>query len=296
MVCDETGMIDLHTHSTASDGTIPPAGLVSMAVSLGLGALAITDHDTLDGVRSAIAAGIPSGLEFLTGVEISAASPPEYPCAGSFHILGYGIRLDDPDMDRELVRLQQARENRNPHIIERLNALGMDINIEEVIACSRDGQLGRPHIACVMVQKGYASSINDAFDRYIGTGKPAYVDKERVGCRRAIEIIRNAGGIAVLAHPGLLRRRPAVPFEDLIHTLKEMGLGGIEAWYPEHSAEQTARYQDAARRHELLATGGTDFHGTIKPGLAMGVAGGNFRVPCSVYESIITALSSQARR
>ncbi|GBC62722.1 ribonuclease III [Desulfonema ishimotonii] len=287
MGCRDAAGVDLHIHSTASDGTLSPGEIVNTARQLGLKAIAITDHDTLAGVRAAIDGGIPQSLRFLTGLEISAASPRRFPCHGSFHILGYAIRPDDPPLNRALVRLQEARKNRNPRIIGQLRQLGFDITLKEVAAHAGDAQIGRPHIARLMKEKGFVCSVEAAFDRYLGTGKPAYADKYRISCREAISLIRGAGGIAVLAHPGLLK--PVRPFdaEEMIAALRAMGLKGIEVFYPEHDAGQTAFYGEIARRYGLVKTGGTDFHGAIKPGLKMGSGNGDgFCVPFSVYEAI----------
>lgn len=278
--------VDLHVHSTASDGTLAPLEILRRAVALKLKAISITDHDTVAGAREVVAAGVPPQIRFLTGIEISAASPPFFPCPGSFHVLGYGIRLDDPVLDEALAVLQQARRDRNPGMISRLRDLGMDLSMTELDADAGDTQIGRPHIARLMIRKGYVKTFDEAFDRFIGAGKPAYVDKYRIGCERAIQLIRHAGGIAVLAHPGLLRLEGGLSFEKLIRGLKAMGLGGIEAYYPEHTPEQTALYRITAERFGLVMTGGTDYHGAIKPGIELGIGDGGFSVPEAIYETL----------
>ncbi len=283
--------IDLHVHSSASDGSFSPIEIIALAEELDLGAVAITDHDTVDGVRQALAGGIPDRLQFLTGLEISASRPPSFPGSGSFHLLGYGISPDDPTLNLTLEKLQTAREQRNPRIIERLNSMGMPIDLEDVTAQGDENTLlGRPHIAKALVEKGYVTSINDAFNRFLATDKPAYVDKYRVNCDNAIEIITGAGGVPVFAHPGLLDIRQPHVFEKLIRELTAMGLRGIEALYPEHSPDQTEQYLEAASRHGLLVTGGTDFHGTIKPEIQLGSGTGNFHVPYDIYEKLIATL------
>ena len=178
--------IDLHIHTTASDGTFTPSEVISQALKVKLKAIAITDHDTLAGSKEALRAGIPSPLKFLTGVEISAAPPRFYAASGSFHLLGYSIRLDDPELNQALGQLQQARINRNPAIIERLNDLGLAITLEEVQTEAGDGQPGRPHIAKLLIKKGFVKTMDEAFDRYLGNNGPAYVDKFRIECRTAI--------------------------------------------------------------------------------------------------------------
>ena len=282
--------IDLHIHSTASDGSLSPIEILNAARDLNLGAIAITDHDTIDGSKDALAAGVPSSLKFLTGVEISVAPPLSFSLSGSMHILGYAVRLDDSNLIHTLELLQSSRKNRNPQIIERLNELGIHVSLDEVLnETGENGQLGRPHIAKVMIKKGFVKSINEAFDRFLGIGKPAYVDKYRIDSSRAIEIIRGAGGLPVLAHPMLLQLEKDTALEKLILTLKEMGLKGIEVYYPEHTPEQTAYYATLADRYDLLATGGTDFHGSLKPDIKMGTGKGNLHIPYELYEKLIQA-------
>jgi predicted metal-dependent phosphoesterase TrpH len=279
--------IDLHIHSRASDGTLSPAEIIALATSLNLGAISITDHDSIAGSREALLCGIPDSLGFLTGVEISAEPPPSYPGAGSIHILGYGFRLDDPELNRSLEKLQDSRRGRNPEIIARLNKLGIAIRIEEVEREAADGQPGRPHIAKLLIQKGAAKSMDDAFDRYLGNGRPAYVDKFRIEFSQAIELINAAGGIPVLAHPCLLELERAEQLEDLLQEMMSMGLKGLEVYYPLNTPQQTRQYSDLAARHRLLMTGGTDFHGDIQPEIQLGSGKGDFHVPFGLYEKLI---------
>lgn len=285
--------IDLHIHSTASDGTLSPLEILNLAQSLNLGAISITDHDTIDGTKEALTIGIPPSLKFLTGVEISAYSPPSFSFPGSFHVLGYAINVDDSVLNQVLVTLQEARKNRNPRIIELLNRMGIELSLSEIRKEIGECQLGRPHIAKQMIKKGFVQSISEAFDKYLAKGKPAYVDKYRVDCDRAIEVILNAGGIPVLAHPVLLKIKNDDVLEKLITSLKEMGLKGIEAYYPEHTPDLIARYTEIANRHGLLITGGTDFHGSNKPGINMGSGRGNFSVPYKLYEKLTTSLETR---
>jgi hypothetical protein len=284
---DLSTCVDLHIHSSASDGTLTPPEIIQLARSLNLGAIAITDHDTLDGSRQAIAAGIPAGLGFLTGVEISTERPRFLPGKGSCHILGYRIDLENRALNQTLEELQSARKDRNPMILKRLQKIGVDLSMEEVKqAAGPNGQVGRPHFAQVMLNKGYVSTFNAAFDDYLATGKPAYVDKYRVECRRAIALICEAGGIPVLAHPALLDT-PGGRLEDsTIHSLKEMGLMGIEAYYTGHTAAQQDHYLDLAQRFGLLVTGGSDFHGEFKPRTELGRGTGDLRVPLKLYHAL----------
>jgi predicted metal-dependent phosphoesterase TrpH len=286
LASDSSAFIDLHIHSTASDGTLSASEIIGKALQLGLGAISITDHDTLAGTREALNAGIPETLGFVTGVEISTNPPSAFSLSGSMHLLGYGIRVDHPALNEELTRLQEARAHRNPEIVSRLNQLGFPLSYE-ALSASCDGQLSRPHIAREMIQKGYTSSINEAFDKYLGKGKPAYVDKYRLNWHRAIQLIRDSGGIAVLAHPCLLNLPHEGALEELIVILTSAGLGGIEVYYPEHTADQTEHFKTLALRYRLKMTGGTDFHGTLKPRIQMGGGAGDLRVPYSLYENLI---------
>jgi len=278
--------IDLHIHTTASDGTSTPEQILTLAHEFKLGAISITDHDTLDGVKEALRLGIPPSFQFLSGVEISATPPPPFRCPGSFHILGYGVRPEDPVLNQILFQLQDARKNRNPRIIDRLNSLGLDLTLAEVNQIAGDGLLGRPHIARLMVKKGFARSINDAFDNYLGKGKPAYVDKFRVDTQQAITLISSAGGIPVLAHPYLLETENEKELEDLVIMMKAMGLKGLEVYYPDHPPEYTALCVALAQKYGLLKTGGTDFHGTLKPDIQIGIGRGSFFVPYEIYEKL----------
>jgi predicted metal-dependent phosphoesterase TrpH len=279
--------IDLHIHTTASDGTFTPEQVISHAHQLKLKAIAITDHDTVAGSKEALRNGIPPSLGFLTGVEISSTPPPFYPASGSFHLLGYSIRLDDPELNRTLEKLQQARKNRNPAIISRLNELGISITLDEVRKEAGEGQLGRPHIAQLMVKKRVVASIDAAFDQFLGTGKPAYVDKQRIECFKAIEIILAAGGVPVLAHPGLLDFKEENQLEELIGRLKKAGIQGVEVYYSGHTPDQTRLFAELAKRHDLLMTGGSDFHGAIQPEIEMGSGQGDLIVPFELFEKLI---------
>lgn len=290
MDCESCSRIDLHIHSSASDGSLTPAEILEMALSLNLGAIAITDHDTVEGSRDALAIGIPPSLKFLSGVEISAGAPPNFPIHGSLHILGYGFKPDAPDLIRILEQLQIARKERNPRILKKLNKLGLTLSMDEVRREAADSQLGRPHIAAGMLKKGYVSSIEEAFVRYLGSGRPAYVDKYRVPCHEAIDTIRKAGGLAVLAHPGLIRELDPPSLEQLVAALVPMGLSGIEVYYPQHDVSTTTQLADLAQGAGLLPTGGSDFHGKINPDVRMGIGRGDLNIPYSVYENIVASL------
>ena len=295
MVFKDQPGIDLHIHSTASDGSLTPADIIDHAQKLNLAAIAITDHDSIDGSKEALQVGIPPSLHFLTGVEISTAHPPFFPGSGSFHILGYDIHLDNRELNQALSKLQDARKNRNPEILKRLKKLGFQISLEEVNQEVGDGQLGRPHIAYAMLKKGFVTSIDEAFDKYLGTKRPAYVDKDRIECKQAIKIIRAAGGIPVLAHPALLNIENNQKLDALLKNLMKIGLAGIEVYYPEHSPQQIRQYTELARKYDLLMTGGTDFHGTIMPEIKMGSGTGDLFVPYNLYKDLINENKRSSR-
>ena len=278
--------IDLHIHSTASDGTSTPSEIIKMAQDFGLGAISITDHDTLAGSKIAQSLSIPASIELVTGVEISAGPIAPFDFVTSYHILGYFIRLDDPVLNRTLDELQQIRRMRNQKIIQRLNSMGIMISMEDISKGLDSGEVGRPHIATALLEKNIVHSIDDAFDQYLGQGKPAYVDKQRLSSRTAIQIISDAGGVPVLAHPGLLNIDKESDLEALIVALKERGLKGIEVYYPEHSDQQIQQLLRIASSHGLLLTGGTDFHGDLKPELKMGTGYGALHVPFDLFESL----------
>jgi predicted metal-dependent phosphoesterase TrpH len=250
--------IDLHTHSSYSDGSLSPRKLVQLAKKRKLRAIALTDHDTVAGVAEALEAGNELGVEVVPGVEISAQYPP-----GTMHILGYYIHASDRKFLEALKKLQQARAARNPKIIKRLQDLGLEISTTEVLDLSA-GQVGRPHIARALVNKGYVSSINEAFSLYLKKGAVAYVEKFRFPPREAIAMIRGAGGIAVLAHPFTLGMAEVDELSRLLRELGELGLEGVEVFYPEHTEEMAVIYADVAKRLGLVCTGGSDFHGNLR--------------------------------
>jgi predicted metal-dependent phosphoesterase TrpH len=244
-------------------------------------ALAVTDHDTLDGLGEAIAAGRDFGVEIVPGLEISAEFQP-----GTMHILGYYIDLNSPALLDQLAALRRARDERNPRIAAKLRALGIDLTIEEVERVAGGPVVGRPHFARVMVEKGFVQSPQEAFDRYLSKGAPAYVDKARLDPQPAIEAIVRAGGVAVLAHPYQLRARSAEDLDRIVASLKEAGLDGMEVIYSRHSAAQIEEYRRLAARYDLLITGGSDFHGVTKPDIEVGKGLGNLCVPPELLDNV----------
>ncbi|MBF0103209.1 MAG: PHP domain-containing protein, partial [Desulfobacterales bacterium] len=262
--------IDLHIHTLASDGLNSVQEIFQRAEQLNLKAIAITDHDTLVGVKEALEEQHKYSIAFLTGVEISASAPSGFDCSGSFHILGYGINTDSLELQDALSYLQQQRMDRIPYMISRLHEIGMDISYHDVLMESGHLQAGRPHIARALIKKGYVASINEAFDRYLAKGKPAYVEKYRLSCEKAFQLIKNAGGIPVLAHPYLLGIYDKNVFNQLIQVVIPMGLMGIEAYYTNHTHEWTEYYNSVAQHHKLLVTGGSDFHGEPSDDIEIG--------------------------
>jgi hypothetical protein len=258
-------LIDLHTHSNASDGTFAPAEVVRLAKDGGLKALALTDHDTVDGLAEAVAAGPQYGVEVIPGVEISARFP-----GGSMHVLGLGIEYGDGHLSERLAILQQARADRNPQIIAKLNALGVKITLEQVAKISGRGQMGRPHIARALMEAGYVGSIQQAFDLYLRNDGRAYVPKFRFPPAEAIAMIRDVKGVPVLAHPFTLGLGSAYALKNTLTELMALGLAGIECIYSEHTLEQEALYLKLAGELGLLVTGGSDFHGDNKPEITLG--------------------------
>ncbi len=279
--------IDLHIHSSNSDGTLSPHEILKLAEHLNLSVISITDHDSIDGIKELMQSKTSSPVKLLAGVEISTSPPDFLAKSGSLHILGYAIKTDHTALSKVLDKLQKARKERNPKIIKKLNQIGIDLSMDEVCQNSGSGQLGRPHIAALMIKKGFTNSINDAFDKYLANGRPAYIEKYKVDCKKAISTIHCAGGVSVLAHPGLLKITDQTLFEKLIQHLKDMGLMGIEAYYSEHNKQQTAYYIGVAERYNLIITGGSDFHGSLKPDIKMGTGRGDLSIPYSVYEHII---------
>lgn len=245
------GGVDLHTHTTASDGTLTPRELVREAVRHGVRVLAITDHDSTNGLAEAIdEARQHPPLAIVAGLEINCDTE-----GAEIHILGYCVDYEAAWF-QDFLREQRAERVARVHrIAERLGTLGMPIEPAEVFALVKEGSPGRPHVAQVMVQRGYVKSVREAFDKYLKLGGAANVPRRRLAPTEAVRVIRRARGVPVLAHPGLADR------DALIPELVQAGLMGIETWYAEHSATQTANYLELCKRHGLVATGGSDYHG-----------------------------------
>lgn len=272
--------IDLHVHSTYSDGTLHPAELVELALARGLTAISITDHDTTEGTAEALeAAGHTGLLEVVPGIELSVVYNERH-----LHLLGYYIDPENSEMKSALADIQAARITRNGRIVEKLRKLGLKVNMPEIEAKSAVGQTGRPHIAQVLVEKNIARSMDDAFSRFLKQGAVAYVPRLVLEAGRAIALIRGAGGIAVLAHPATIDSSlRTIP--EIVEQLAGAGLGGIEVYYPVHSVRNQKQLSALASRYGLVVTGGSDYHGDIRPGTM--IAGGrNMKVPAELLQQL----------
>jgi predicted metal-dependent phosphoesterase TrpH len=271
--------LDLHLHTTFSDGSRTPTDVLTLASKAKVTALAITDHDTITGLPEAIEAGRSLGIEVIPGIELSSRWDNT-----ELHILGYFLDWKNVELHRQLTRFQDARHVRNPRIIEKLNALGIHLTYDDVKALAGEASIGRPHIARVLIEKGYVTSAKEAFDRYLADGAAAHVPRELPEPAEAIAVIRAARGVPVLAHPSWLDRSEGI--FRVCEQLKGVGLGGIEVHYSTHRPEQTAAYLDVARRLDLLVTGGSDFHGVTKPDIEVGIGKGQLKVPEALLEPL----------
>ena len=272
--------IDLHLHTRYSDGSLTPAEVVALAHQAGVTAMAITDHDIVDGIPHAMEAATKLGIEVIPGVELSSRLNGQ-----ELHVLGYCFDRQDPAFQDHLARQRLSRRDRNPQAIERLNALGLDLSEDEVKAKAGSDSIGRPHIAQVLVDKGYVRDTREAFDRYLGEGATAYVPRTLADTCDVIAWIRNAGGVPVLAHPTWTRCEGEILYR-LCACLKEAGLLGLEVFYSTHTRKQTSRYLELAKRLDLLVTGGSDFHGAANPAIQVGRGKGNLKVPAALLEPL----------
>ncbi|ARU62549.1 hypothetical protein CBW65_17455 [Tumebacillus avium] len=264
-------LADLHAHTTASDGTYTPRQLVELAKQNGLRAVAVTDHDTTDGLAEARAAGKELGVDVVPGIELSTTFEGR-----EVHVLGYFYDPDHEELRDLTARMRADRLNRLDKMIGRLQDAGVAITQDEVLE-EAQGAVGRPHIARVLMRKGYVSNIPEAFDKYLGSGKIGYVERLKVTPGDAVQLILRAGGVPVVAHPGLIGK------DYLFDTLVPLGLVGLEVFHPDHPLEKRAHYEQLAKQHGLLATGGSDFHGG---GAEHRGALGSVHVPYSVVETL----------
>ena len=279
-------MIDLHSHTDESDGTFTPAELVVEAKRVGLTALAITDHDTLRGYEKAVPLAADAKLELICGLELSTRFG-----GLSIHLLGYfPCHPPTEDFRQWLSFLLESRRDRNRRLIDRLQSLGVDITLEEVEKRGRS-LTGRPHFARVLVEKGYAKDIQDAFDEFLDESAKGYVQRHEVPFEEAIQRLVEAGGVASLAHPVRVGRNDWTKLTEYVGRMADMGMRGIEVYHSDHSPENVAFYLSLAHRYGLTPTGGSDFHGANKPNLALGTG---YRGNLNVGEGILEDLKKTA--
>ena len=277
-------MIDLHTHSTVSDGSDTPAQIVDLAAAAGCSAVALTDHDSLDGIGEAQRRAAQTGVELVAGCEISCEV-----ARGTMHLLVYFLEPAPGPLQDELVRLQRVREERNVRMVARLAELGLPVTYDELAAEAGGTGVGRPHVAGVLLRKGVVTSVQEAFDLWLARGRPAYVEKERLAVTEALRLARSSGGLAVLAHPLSLELDPA-ELERLVGELAAAGLSGIEAVYGRYTPEDRRGLVELASRRGLVATGGSDHHGTYKPDLQVGVGRGDLEVDDRILDDLRSRL------
>ena len=272
--------VDLHVHSTYSDGTLTPAELVTHAKQMGLSAMALTDHDTIEGVEEAVAAGKEQDLEIVPGVELSTFFDEK-----EIHIVGLYIDYMDTVFKKELENLQAVREKRNFVICERFKALGISVSYEEMRRFYGNAVITRAHFADFLLKKGFIKSRNEAFERYIGANGPCYVPREKMLPARAIELIRAAKGVPVLAHP-VLYHLGTESMNKLMGYLCRSGIAGLEAIYSTYSTGEEIQMRRLARENHLIISGGSDYHGANKPHIELGIGRGRLFVPYDVLEGI----------
>ena len=271
--------IDLHTHSVRSDGSMTPAELVRHAKESGLSAISLTDHDCIDGVEEALAEGRRIGLEVVPGIEFSVQSKTET------HILGYYIDIKSPALQEVMPEILRVRRERSAQIEENLKKQGIDVSYEEALALAPGGLVGRAHFARVMVEKGYTSSVKEAFDLYLSSGKKGFSSRQYLTAEDAVRVIKESGGFSFIAHLHLIRLSDDELF-DFLKKMKSVGLDGIEGYYTEYDDDMQKKYIDMAKELNLAISGGTDFHAKSKPHIAIGRGLGNMKIPYSVLEGI----------
>ncbi len=286
--------VDLHTHSRASDGSETPRRVVELAAAAGLASVALTDHDVLEGLAEATAAGEAAGIEVIPGVELSldwSDMVPEADSHGGMHLVVLWIDDVAGPLQDTLADLRLGRDERNSTILERLSRLGLEVPMEEVLARAGGGSVGRPHIAGVMVDRGYVPDIATAFERYLGNGGPAYVGRRRLTPRTALELARASGGVPILAHPYTLGLEDDAALEATLARLADWGLSGIESHHSGVEPERRRLLRRMGSRLGLLPSGGSDFHGAYKAGIEVGRGGGDLEVPVE----FLAALREQRR-
>ena len=275
--------VDLHTHSTYSDGSDSPAEIVTAAVAAGLEAVALTDHDNLNGILEATAAADTSDIELIPGVELSCEWP-----SGGMHLIVLWVEPSQGPLQDRLETLQEGRKLRNLELIEKLRGLDLDISYEEVAAEAGGTGIGRPHVAAVLVSKGVVDSIPEAFELYLAAGRPAYVERFRLPPEKAIELARASGAVPIIAHPHTLGMT-GVNLDQELRRLAGHGLIGLECYYPEYQPDIRLELVERARDVGLVPSGGSDYHGSYKPGLQIGRGYGDLSVGREVWHELAEA-------
>jgi predicted metal-dependent phosphoesterase TrpH len=277
-------MIDLHAHTTASDGSLTPTELVALARETGLSALGVTDHDTVGGLPEATEAARAAGLELVPGVELSV----DYP-HGQFHLLGYFVDFTSQALLDRLQYLQDYRFRRNEKMVALMQQAGLPITMEDLEREAGGDVIGRPHMALALIRKGVVGTTQEAFDRYLADGKPFHIPKVKLGPAEAIDLLHSAGATTVLAHPKYLGVGDPSALRAELARLKELGLDGIEVYYSQHTEEETALYAEIARELGFVVSGGSDFHGASKPHVKLGVVYQGDAVPDTVLAELRAA-------
>jgi hypothetical protein len=277
-------MIDLHCHSIYSDGTNTPGELVDLAVQGGLSALALTDHDTTDGLPLFMAAAAATAVQPVPGIELSAEFGET-----TLHILGYLFDPENAELQAALQWVREGRTERNSQILEKLNRLGYKLTHDDVLKHAGDQLIGRPHFAAALIEKGHFKQKDKIFQQLLGKGKAAYAERRRLSPEACVELIRTAGGVPVIAHPGQMRITSRA-LRRLVKKLKEHGLGGLEVWHPAHREHQSAAYLRICGDYDLAATGGSDFHGKLTPDLRLGRGFGDLDVSDHILENLHSRL------
>lgn len=271
-------MIDLHTHSTSSDGTYSPSDLVKLAASKGLEVMALTDHDTVSGLEEAQREAVDQGITFVPGIEITIGWP-----TGEFHLLGLGLTHKSPELEKITDYLHEERINRNKKMISLLKGHGVDLSYDELTERFGTGNIGRPHFAQIMTEKGYVRQRQEAFDRYFAVGRPCYIEREGAELEAAVEAIKSSGGVPVQAHP-LSMYVSWGKMAETMESIKEAGVMGLEAWHPGVRISEAERLVELAGNLGLLVTGGSDFHGEkVRADRFLGFAAGKLKISDSLW-------------
>jgi predicted metal-dependent phosphoesterase TrpH len=274
-------MIDLHVHSTASDGSESPAGVVRLAAAAGLKAIALTDHDTQSGIAEARAEATRTGVELIAGAELSVEWEQ-----GAMHVVVLFLEPGPGPLQDRLAELRKGRTERNTRIVERLSELGLPVSEEEILDLAAGESVGRPHIAAVMVSRGYVESIFEAFDRYLARGKPAYMARPRLSPEEAIGLALESRAVPIVAHPHTLGLNTSEEVSATLRRLAGAGLVGIECYYPLYSPFEREGYAALAARFGLKPSGGSDYHGTYKPDVELGIGRGNLAVADELLDAL----------